>query len=270
MRSIAIVPTYDERDNLPSLIRALLALQPPIDVLIVDDNSPDGTGRIANELAASDPRVRVLHRSGKKGLGSAYVAGFRYTLARDYDSVIQMDADFSHNPEDVPRLLGALENADVAIGSRKVAGGQTIGWSPLRQLVSRGGSLYARLLLGIPIRDCTSGFKCVRRRALEAIDLAGVRSNGYGFLVELNYAWWQAGLRIVEVPIIFRDRARGASKMTVGVALEAAVVLWRLRRRSAPTAGQALLPESALKPALDGPDHTVEMIHGQLGIHRQR
>jgi dolichol-phosphate mannosyltransferase len=236
MRAIAIIPTYNEAENLAPLIGALLDLTPAIDVLVVDDNSPDGTGRIADRLAGADPRVRVLHRAGKQGLGRAYVAGFQYALERGYDSVIQMDADFSHRPQDVPRLLRALDHAEVAIGSRKVRGGAVVGWSPTRRMLSQGASIYARLLLGLRIKDCTSGFKALRRSALQALDLTKVRSNGYGFLVELNYAWLKAGLRIVEVPIVFPDRARGASKMSAAVALEAARVVLQLRFRGSPTA----------------------------------
>jgi len=235
MKSIAIIPTYNESENVGPLIRALLDVEPPLDVLIVDDNSPDGTGKIADGLAAeSGGRVSVLHRRGKQGLGSAYIAGFRHALGLGYDRVIQMDADFSHRPEDVPRLLGALGEADVVIGSRKVPGGRVVGWSILRRLLSAGASLYARLLLGLQIRDCTSGFKCVSRRALEVLDLDRVRSNGYGFLVELNYAWHKAGMRISEVPIVFPDRVRGRSKMTVAIALEASRVVWLLRSKGSP------------------------------------
>jgi dolichol-phosphate mannosyltransferase len=236
MRALAIIPTYNEADNLASLVGALLGLEPAIDVLVVDDDSPDGTGRIADRLAAADPRVRVLHRAGKQGLGRAYIAGFEYALDRGYDTVIQMDADFSHRPQDVPRLLAALDNAEVAIGSRKVRGGAVVGWSPTRRILSQGASIYARLLLGLRIKDCTSGFKALRRSALEALDLTRVRSNGYGFLVELNYAWSQAGLRIVEVPIVFPDRVAGASKMSAAVALEAARVVLQLRLEGSPTA----------------------------------
>lgn len=246
MRSLAIVPTYNECDNVAPLIRALLACEPPVDVLIVDDNSPDGTGRVADELAGMFPdRMHVMHRRGKEGLGSAYIAGFAYALERPYDCVIQMDADFSHRPEDVPRLLRALEHADVVIGSRKVPGGRVVGWSVLRRLLSQAGNRYARFLLGLPIQDCTSGFKCVRRAALEALEMKTVRSNGYGFLVELNYVWHKAGLRIAEVPIVFPDRARGASKMTVGIAMEAARVVWLLRSNRTP----ASKPASALDRA---------------------
>jgi dolichol-phosphate mannosyltransferase len=246
MRSLAIIPTYNERDNLPLLIPDLLALEPSVDVLVVDDNSPDGTGRLAEAMAARDERVRVVHRAGKQGLGSAYIAGFQSALTLGYDYVIQLDADLSHRPQDVPRLLEALDHADVVIGSRKVPGGKVLGWSAARRVISRGGSLYARWLLGLPINDCTSGFKCLRRRALEAIDLAAVRSNGYGFLVELNFLWAQAGLRIVEVPIVFPNRTRGASKMSAAIALEAAVVLWQLRFRGGLTTEEVVEAAPAL------------------------
>jgi dolichol-phosphate mannosyltransferase len=240
MRALAIIPTYNEVDNLRPLIGELLTLEPALDLLVVDDNSPDGTGRVADALAAENDRVRVLHRLGKQGLASAYITGFQYALERSYDCVIHMDADFSHRPEDVPRLLRALDDADVVIGSRRTAGGKTVGWSPTRTLISAWGSIYARLVLGLRIRDCTGGFKAVRRRALQALDLTRVRSNGYAFHVELNYAWTQAGLRVVEVPIVFPDRVRGESKMSAAIALEAALVLWRLRFQGSPTAGMAV------------------------------
>jgi dolichol-phosphate mannosyltransferase len=239
MRTLAIIPTYNEVDNLRPLIGELLALDPAIDLLVVDDNSPDGTGPLADALAAENDRVAVLHRLGKQGLASAYIAGFQYALERPYDAVIHMDADFSHRPEDVPRLLRALDDADVVIGSRRTPGGKTVGWSPARTLISAWGSIYARFVLGLRMRDCTGGFKALRRRALLALDLPRVRSNGYAFHVELNYAWSRAGLRVVEVPIVFPDRVRGESKMSAAIALEAAVVLWRLRFQGSPSAGLA-------------------------------
>jgi dolichol-phosphate mannosyltransferase len=240
MRALAIIPTYNEVDNLRPLVRALLSLEPAIDLLVVDDNSPDGTGPLADALAAENDRVAVLHRLSKQGLASAYVAGFQYALERAYECVIQMDADFSHRPDDVPRLLRALDDADVVIGSRRTPGGKTIGWSPARVLISAWGSIYARLVLGLRMQDCTGGFKAVRRRALQALDLPRVRSTGYAFQVELNYTWSKAGLRIVEVPIVFADRVRGESKMSSAIALEAAVVLWQLRFQGSPTAGLAV------------------------------
>jgi len=198
-------------------------------VLVVDDGSPDGTGDLADALARETPRLRVLHRTEKLGLGTAYAAGFRYALAQGYGRVVEMDADFSHRPEDLPALLAAAETADVVIGSRNIPGGRAIGWSPLRHIISKGGSLYARLVLGLPMRDCTSGFKCFRRSALEILDLDEIRSNGYAFQVEVNYACTVAGLRCAEVPIVFPDRARGASKMNWRIVVEATWLVVRLR-----------------------------------------
>ena len=229
MRSLVVVPTYNEGENLTPLLRAVLAVAPEADVLVVDDASPDGTGSLADALARETGRVRVLHRSGKQGLGTAYVAGFRYALARGYDRVVEMDADFSHRPADLPRLLAAAGAADVVVGSRNVPGGRIVGWSLLRHAISKGGSLYARLLLGLPLRDCTSGFKCFRREALEALDLDALKANGYAFQVEVNHACARAGLRFAEVPIVFPDRTRGRSKMSGRIALEAAWMVLRLR-----------------------------------------
>ncbi len=230
MRILTIVPTYNERDNLPLLVPAILNIDPDLDVLVVDDNSPDGTGEIADHIASQmEGRVKVLHRSGKLGLGKAYVAGFEYALTHGYDRVIEMDADFSHRPEDLPSLLSAAATADVVIGSRNVPGGKTLGWSWVRTLISRGGSLYARLLLRLPIRDCTGGFKCLSRSALVRLDLEHLLSNGYAFQVEVNYACHQAGLTFAEVPITFPDRTAGRSKMSPGIAFEAALLVLRLR-----------------------------------------
>ncbi len=230
MQSLVIVPTYNEIANLKPLVTAILAVDPCVHVLVVDDGSPDGTGACADEIAARTPRVRVMHRPGKLGLGTAYIAGFRYALARGYDRIVQMDADFSHRPEDLPRLLRASAQADLVVGSRNVPGGRAEHWSLLRHAISRGGSLYARLLLGLPIKDCTSGFKCFRREALAAIDLDRVASNGYGFQVEMNYLCYRMGLRLIEVPIVFPDRVAGRSKMSGPIVGEAATVVWRLRR----------------------------------------
>jgi dolichol-phosphate mannosyltransferase len=254
LRSLVILPTYNEVENLPLIVEAVLAVDPGIDVLVVDDNSPDGTGRLADRLSDRDSRVKVIHREGKRGLGTAYLEGFKFGLARGYDLLAEMDADFSHRPEDLAQMLkvAASGRADVVIGSRNVPGGKVIGWSPLRQLISRGGSLYARRLLGLSVHDCTSGFKVFSREALEAIDLTRIRSNGYGFQVEVNEACDQAGLRVVEVPIVFPDRVQGYSKMSAEIALEAALVVLglRLRRRRAaartiplrPAPGRTRLP----------------------------
>jgi dolichol-phosphate mannosyltransferase len=229
MQSIVIIPTYNERENLARLVTALLAQNNGIDVLIIDDNSPDGTGHVADRLARQCARVHVMRRAGKLGLGTAYVAGFEYALAHGYDRVVEMDADFSHRPQDLPALLAATEKADVVIGSRNVAGGHVVNWSPLRQAISKGGSAFARLALGIPIRDCTSGFKAFRREALERLDLSALQSNGYAFQVEVNYACARSGLRIAEVPIVFPDRTAGSSKMSSRIVLEAAWLVIRLR-----------------------------------------
>jgi dolichol-phosphate mannosyltransferase len=231
MQTIVVIPTYNECENLSPLITQLLSLNDSLDVLVVDDNSPDGTGRLADALAAACPRVHALHRPEKQGLASAYVAGFSFALAHGYDRVVEMDADFSHRPQDLPRLLAATEQADVAIGSRNVSGGQAVNWSPLRHLVSKGGSAFARAALGLPIKDCTSGFKVFRRDALERLDLTAVCTHGYGFQVELNHACHRAGVRLVEVPIVFPDRARGRSKMSWRIVLEAAILVTRLSLR---------------------------------------
>ena len=242
MRALVIVPTYNERENLPLLIPAILAQGPYFEVLVVDDNSPDGTGQIADEWAARDRRVRVLHRAGKLGLGTAYIAGFKFALAHDYDVAFEMDADFSHDPRDLRRLLDGVRHADVAIGSRWVAGGGTVNWSLLRTLISRGGSLYAGSLLGLPIKDLTGGFKCFRRRVLAALDLESITSNGYGFQVEINYYCHALGFHIVELPICFTDRTAGTSKMSSGIVVEAAKVVWQLRGAAAPDARRDATP----------------------------
>lgn len=231
MRSAAIVPTYNERENLSLLVPEVLEADRELDVLVVDDGSPDGTGELAERLGRETGRVRVLHRTGKQGLGTAYVEGFRVALNLGYERIVQMDADLSHRPEDLPLLLRAVEAADVVVGSRGVQGGRVENWSALRRLVSGGGSLYARTLLGLPIRDVTGGFKCFRREALEALDLTGIRSNGYGFQVEMNYLCHQADLRISEVPIVFPDRVVGDSKMSWPIFLEAAILVLKLRYR---------------------------------------
>jgi dolichol-phosphate mannosyltransferase len=235
MRILTIIPTYNERENLPRLVAALLKEEPALETLVIDDASPDGTGDIAESLARETWRVQVLHRQGKLGLGTAYVAGFEYALEHGYERVVQMDADFSHRPEDVPRLLRATESADVAIGSRNIGGGRVENWSLLRRCVSKGGSLYARTLLNLPIKDCTAGFKCLRREVLEAIDFSGLRSNGYGFQVEMNHLCHDAGFRIVEIPVVFPDRRFGNSKMSSDIFVEAALLVLKLRWQKTPS-----------------------------------
>jgi dolichol-phosphate mannosyltransferase len=219
-RAVICLPTYNERENLP---RVLDALEPfGVEVLVIDDNSPDGTGDLADRLAADRDWVSVLHRERKEGLGPAYLAGFRRALSGDAEYVLEMDADLSHDPEAVPRLIEACVNgADVALGSRYVVGGGTENWGRGRRLVSAGGSLYARTLLGVDIRDLTGGFKCFRRAVLEQIDLEAVTSKGYAFQIELTYRALRAGFRVVEVPIVFVDRTHGTSKMSRTIFLEA-------------------------------------------------
>jgi dolichol-phosphate mannosyltransferase len=218
-----VLPTYNEADNLEPLVAAALANLPAdARVLVVDDNSPDGTGKIADRLAAADERVEVLHRPRKEGLGPAYLAGFRKALDAGAAFVLEMDSDFSHDPADLPRLLAAAADADLAIGSRYVGGGEVENWTPLRKAISRGGSIYARTVLGLRVQDLTGGFKCFRRQVLEAIPLETVSSRGYAFQVEMTYLAVKAGFKVVEVPICFRERRAGASKMSGRIVAEAA------------------------------------------------
>ncbi|MEZ4404307.1 MAG: polyprenol monophosphomannose synthase [Kofleriaceae bacterium] len=230
LRALIIVPTYNERGNVEEVVRQFLAPLPDAEVLFVDDNSPDGTGELLDQLAAAEPRVHVLHRPGKLGLGTAYLDGFRWGLARGFDLLFEMDADFSHDPSYLPAMYAqAVGGADVVVGSRYVAGGGTENWGLGRKLISRGGSLYARTILGVPLRDVTAGFICYRRRALEAIDLAAITSNGYSFQIEMKYRALQAGLTVVEVPIVFVDRRIGQSKMSRKIFVEAMTKVWQLR-----------------------------------------
>jgi dolichol-phosphate mannosyltransferase len=227
---LIVVPTYNERDNLARLVEQALQALPQAHLLVVDDNSPDGTGELAEELALQEPRLHVIHRPGKLGLGTAYVEGFRYGLARDYDFFFEMDADFSHDPRYLPVLFErVLAGADLVLGSRYIDGGGTRNWGLLRQLISRGGSLYARTIRGVGVRDLTGGFKCFRRRVLESIDLCKVRSEGYSFQIEMTYRAVREGFAVEEVPITFVDRRVGQSKMSRSIFLEAIWVVWRLR-----------------------------------------
>jgi dolichol-phosphate mannosyltransferase len=228
-----ILPTFNEAENISPIVRAAREqLRAGDSILIVDDNSPDGTGQIADDLAAQIDDVHVLHRPGKQGLGRAYLAGFDHALAGGADYVLEMDSDFSHDPADLPRLIDAAEQgADLVLGSRYVRGGSVTDWGLLRRLVSRGGSWYARMILGVNIRDLTGGFKCFRREVLEALDLNSVHADGYGFQIELTYRTIQAGFEVVEIPIVFRDRRVGESKMNARIALEAVWKVPALRRR---------------------------------------
>ena len=223
MRPVVCLPTYNERENLERMVHALG--EHGVSVLVIDDNSPDGTGELADRLARDLDHVEVLHRPRKQGLGPAYLAGFRHALAAGAELVLEMDCDFSHDPADVPRLLAAVEDADVAVGSRYIKGGSVRNWGLVRRFVSAGGSFYARVLLGVGIRDLTAGFKCYRRVVLETIDLDAISSLGYAFQIETTYRALRAGFRVVEVPIAFADREHGGSKMSKGIVLEA---IWKV------------------------------------------
>ncbi len=228
-RALICLPTYDERENLGPMVQAILAAVPQVEILVVDDNSPDGTGRLADEIAAREPRVHVLHRAGKEGLGKAYLAAFAWALARDHGLVLEMDCDFSHDPRYLPGMIEAAERADLVLGSRYVKGGGTVNWGLLRKLISRGGSLYARTILGLRVRDLTGGFKCFRREVLEAIDLPTVESTGYAFQIELTFRAVRRGFRVEEIPIVFEDRRVGHSKMSRRIVLEALKRVWSIR-----------------------------------------
>jgi len=223
MRAVVCLPTYNERENLERMVRALGAHG--VEVLVIDDGSPDGTGELADRLAEELPYVAVLHRPRKEGLGPAYLAGFRRALAEGAELVLEMDCDFSHDPADVPRLLAGAERADLVLGSRYVPGGRVGNWGVLRRVISRGGSLYAQLLLGARVRDLTGGFKCYRREVLERIDLDAIRSKGYAFQIETTYRALRAGFRVEEVPITFVDREEGGSKMSKAIVVEA---VWKV------------------------------------------
>ncbi len=230
MRKIVVIPTYNEKENLEKIVGAVLDVDREVEVLVVDDNSPDGTGAIADTLAAADPRVHVLHRAGKEGLGPAYRAGFRRALELGADLVVQMDADFSHPPDALPRFFELAASHDLVLGSRYVDGITVVNWPMGRLMLSYFGNIYASLVLGgLPVKDATGGFKCWRRAALERMPLDELHTTGYGFQIEMTFRAWRGGLSIVESPIIFVDRRLGTSKMHLSIAVEALVVVWRLR-----------------------------------------
>ncbi|MGH7976971.1 MAG: polyprenol monophosphomannose synthase [Limisphaerales bacterium] len=228
--TLIIVPTFNERENLPRMAQKLLSLPAKVDLLVVDDNSPDGTGKIADELAAKHPEIHVLHRAEKNGLGRAYISGFKWALERGYEFVFEMDCDFSHDPDDIPKFLVAAktENADLVLGSRYSGGIRVINWPLARLMLSRFAGKYVKLVTGMPFSDPTGGYKCFRRRTLQALKLDQVRSNGYSFQIELTNKLWRQGFKIVEVPIIFTERERGQSKMDKGIVTEAFWMVWRL------------------------------------------
>ena len=229
-RGLVIVPTYNESENITRIVPRILNQDPRLEVLVVDDNSPDGTGQMADELAAAEPRVHVLHRAGKQGLGKAYLAGFAWALERDYEYIFEMDADFSHDPGHLPEFLAAISQVDLVLGSRYRDGKVTVvNWPMSRLILSYGANIYARAVTGLQLGDATGGFKCFRRHVLQAIPLDQVRSNGYAFQIEMSFRAWKRGFRIAEIPIVFHDRTEGESKMSKGIVREAIWMVWRLR-----------------------------------------
>jgi dolichol-phosphate mannosyltransferase len=253
MKTLIIIPTYNEIDNLRPLLSQIFSYALETDILIVDDNSPDGTGKLADEIRIENPLVNVLHRPGKQGLGTAYIAGFKYAIEHGYDAAFEMDADFSHDPRYLPDFLKAIEDADLVIGSRYIPGGDTPNWSILRRLISGGGNIFARLMLGIPVYDSTAGYRCYRRRVLESIDLDTIQSQGYAFQVELAYRVTQKGFKIVETPIVFMDRRVGKSKMSRKIVIEGFTYVLKARFSKRP--GQHKATELASKreqPQEDG------------------
>ncbi len=229
-RALVIVPTYNERFNIARLIPSVLAQDQSLEILVVDDGSPDGTGAIVDAIAANNPRVHIIHRASKLGLGTAYIAGFRWALERKYDLVFEMDADFSHNPERLPEFLEAIKESDLVLGSRYQGGRvNVVNWPMSRLFLSYAANIYARAVTGLPVSDTTGGFKCFRRNVLESIDLNSVKSNGYAFQIEMSYRVWKRGFRLAEIPIIFVDRTEGISKMSKRIMREAVWMVWRLR-----------------------------------------
>ncbi|MBM3846691.1 MAG: polyprenol monophosphomannose synthase [Verrucomicrobia bacterium] len=227
-RALIVIPTYNERENLPPLVQRVLALPTPINILVVDDNSPDSTGQIADEIASKCSQVNVLHRKEKDGLGRAYVAGFKWALDQGFDYVFEMDGDFSHNPDDIPSFLQAARKADLVLGSRYTDGIRVINWPLNRLLLSMGAALYVRIITGMPFADPTGGYKCFSKKVLQSIDLEKIRSNGYSFQIEMTHQAWRQGFRVAELPIIFTDRFQGTSKMSFKIVLEALWMVWRL------------------------------------------
>lgn len=258
-KTLVIVPTYNERDNLPSLVKRVMAQPVAVEMLVVDDNSPDGTGQLADEIAARNPMLHVLHRMEKNGLGRAYIAGFKWALQRDYEFIFEMDGDFSHNPDDIPTFLAAAQDADLVLSSRYCNGIRVINWPLRRLLLSMSAGLYVRCVTGMPFTDPTGGYKCFRRRALLSLNLDEVQSNGYSFQIELTHRLWRAGMRIVEAPIIFTDRFQGSSKMSSRIVREAFLMVWKLllqnklsRRPRAPQGAQFSESKLAVTPRTPG------------------
>jgi len=229
---LVIIPTYDEKDNVRPIAQAVFAAAPRTDILFVDDNSPDGTGRIIDEMRKEDSRINVIHKPTKAGLGRAYISGFKWALERHYRLIFEMDADFSHDPREIPNFVKAAENADLVIGSRYVNGIRILNWPFSRLLLSQMAAIYVRLITGMPVTDPTGGYKCYRREVLSAINLDNIMSNGYAFQVEMTHSAWMMGFRIVEIPIVFEDRHSGYSKMSTAIAKEALHIVWKLAFRN--------------------------------------
>jgi dolichol-phosphate mannosyltransferase len=229
---LVVIPTYNEADNISRIIPAVLSQAAGLEILVVDDHSPDGTGKLVREFAAKDTRVHLLERPEKAGLGSAYVAGLKYALGHSYDIIFEMDADFSHNPKEIPNFLAKLQDFDLVLGSRYTNGVRVLNWPIQRLMLSYAANVYTRVMTGLPIHDATGGFKCFRRAVLDSINLDKVKSNGYAFQIEMSYKAWKKGFRIAEVPIVFLDRRAGASKMSKQIVYEALFMLWKLRFRS--------------------------------------
>jgi len=229
MKAIVIVPTYNEAENIANLIDKIFSVDSNLNILVIDDNSPDGTAEIVKRISEKDPRVHLIKRPGKLGLGTAYIEGFKYALANGYEAIFEMDADFSHNPEDIPRFLDALEDADLVIGSRYLTGVNVINWPLRRLMLSYFANLYTRIITGMPVRDATGGYKCFRAEALKQIDLDKIKTNGYGFQIEMNFRFWAKGFRVKEIPIVFVDRRNGVSKMNKKIILEAVFLVWKLK-----------------------------------------
>jgi dolichol-phosphate mannosyltransferase len=262
-KTLVVVPTYNERENLPPLAQRLSSLPAAVDLLVVDDSSPDGTGQIADDLAKKQPWIHVLHQGVKNGLGRAYIAGFKWALAQGYDHVFELDGDFSHNPDDIPMFLEAAREADLVLGSRYLNGIRIINWPLSRLMLSKSAAVYVRTVTGMPFTDPTGGYKCFSRRALQAIDLEAIHSNGYSFQIEMTHKLWRQGMRVVEVPIVFTERVQGHSKMSGNIISEAFFMVWRLwiqngmRRRPAPSNqprdGKETVPGISSKPGLSKP-----------------
>jgi len=229
MKCLVIIPTYNEKDNIPVIVGQVLSRDPSLEVLVIDDNSPDGTGAIVDGMCRENPRVHVIHRPGKMGLGTAYVAGFRWALERDYDYICEMDADFSHPPATLNVFLEKIKEYDLVIGSRYLSGVNVVNWPLKRLLLSYFANIYARVVTGVPVRDLTAGFKCYRRAVLEAINLDRIHSNGYAFQIEMHFKAYYKGFRVTEVPIVFEERKKGQSKMSKRIVYEAAWMVWRLQ-----------------------------------------